>query len=64
VIGCVIDAKPVGLFRMWDEKGPDEKIHCVPINDPMWAGIEGWEDRAAAERIVIESQERYRAMLT
>ncbi|MFQ5934352.1 MAG: inorganic diphosphatase, partial [Dehalococcoidia bacterium] len=27
--GCVIDAKPVGLFRMWDEKGADEKILCV-----------------------------------
>lgn len=23
--GCIIEAKPVGLFKMWDEKGPDEK---------------------------------------
>ncbi len=38
--GCVIDAKPVGLFKMWDEKGPDEKILCVPIHDPMWNHIE------------------------
>ena len=34
--GCLIKSKPVGLFKMWDEKGPDEKILCVPVNDPMW----------------------------
>jgi len=38
--GCLIEAKPVGLFKMWDEKGPDEKILCVPIADPMWNEIE------------------------
>lgn len=37
--GCVIEARPVGLFRMQDEKGPDEKILCVPVNDPMWNQI-------------------------
>lgn len=34
--GCLIDAKPIGLFKMWDEKGRDEKILCVPVSDPMW----------------------------
>lgn len=34
--GCIIDVKPVGLFRMWDEQGPDEKILCVPVSDPNW----------------------------
>lgn len=34
--GCLIEARPVGLFKMWDEKGPDEKILCVPTKDPMW----------------------------
>lgn len=42
--GCLIDASPVGLFRMADEKGPDEKILCVPIHDPHWAGIESLDD--------------------
>jgi inorganic pyrophosphatase len=37
--GCLITSRPVGLFRMVDEKGPDEKILCVPINDPMWNQI-------------------------
>ncbi|MFH1381823.1 MAG: inorganic diphosphatase [Chloroflexota bacterium] len=34
--GCLIEVKPVGLFRMWDEKGADEKILCVPLYDPQW----------------------------
>ena len=35
--GCRIRARPIGLFRMTDEKGPDEKIICVSVRDPFWA---------------------------
>ena len=42
--GCLIEAKPIGLFKMWDEKGPDEKILCVPIEDPLWNHIETLDD--------------------
>ena len=42
--GCMIRVKPVGLFRMWDEKGPDEKLLCVPVGDPLWNEIENLED--------------------
>jgi inorganic pyrophosphatase len=42
--GCIIDAKPVGLFKMRDEKGPDEKILCVPLYDPLWNHIESLAD--------------------
>ena len=42
--GCVIECSPVGLFKMSDEKGPDEKILCVPIHDPMWNEIESLDD--------------------
>lgn len=38
--GCLIEAKPVGLFKMRDEKGEDEKILCVPVGDPYWNKIE------------------------
>ena len=89
--GCIIDAKPVGLFKMWDEKGPDEKILCVPLYDPLWnhieslsdvtphllkeiehffkiykeleekkTGVEGWEDRESAIRIIKQSRQRYK----
>jgi inorganic pyrophosphatase len=37
--GCRIRARPVGLFRMQDEKGEDEKILCVPLRDPMWSQV-------------------------
>jgi inorganic pyrophosphatase len=42
--GCRIHARPIGLFRMTDEKGPDEKILCVPLRDPMWSHIERLRD--------------------
>jgi len=42
--GCLIEAKPIGLFKMWDEKGSDEKILCVPVGDPHWNHIEKLED--------------------
>jgi inorganic pyrophosphatase len=32
--GCVIRCRTVGMFRMTDEKGPDEKVLCVPAGDP------------------------------
>ena len=88
--GCVIEVKPIGLFRMRDEKGPDAKVLCVPVSDPNWnkmenlsdvnphlikeiehffqvykdleekkVGIEGWEDKAAAIKAILESKERY-----
>ena len=32
--GCVIPVKPIALFKMRDEKGEDDKVVCVPLNDP------------------------------
>lgn len=42
--GCMIEVRPIGLFKMWDEKGPDEKILCVPIKDPLWNHINTLKD--------------------
>ncbi|MFY0712532.1 inorganic diphosphatase [Seonamhaeicola sp. NFXS20] len=33
----VMEVRPVGVFHMTDEKGPDEKIICVPVSDPVWS---------------------------
>jgi inorganic pyrophosphatase len=38
--GCRINARPIGLFRMTDEKGQDEKILCVPFRDPIWSHVD------------------------
>ena len=37
--GCLIDARPIGLFVMYDEKGRDDKVLCVPVSDPLWNHI-------------------------
>ena len=33
--GCVIEVKPIGVFHMADEKGPDEKVICVPVTNKL-----------------------------
>ncbi len=50
--GCRIRVRAVGVFHMADEKGPDEKVICVPLNDPSWSGISDIHDvpRAAPQR--------------
>jgi len=42
--GCKMRVRPIGLFRMIDEKGEDEKILCVPLRDPLWSHIEDLEE--------------------
>lgn len=37
--GCVMEVKPIGVFHMADDKGPDEKIICVPVSDPIWNSL-------------------------
>ncbi len=41
---CVMEVKPIGVFHMADEKGPDEKIICVPVSDPVWNQKEDLSD--------------------
>lgn len=89
--GCLIETHPIGLFKMRDEKGPDAKLICVPVSDPVWSkitsleemnphllneiehffqvykdlekkkvGIEGWENKEAAYKAIVNSRERYK----
>jgi len=32
--GCVVEARPIGVLQMTDEKGKDDKILCVATGDP------------------------------
>jgi inorganic pyrophosphatase len=52
--GCLIEAKPVGLFKMRDEKGIDHKILCVPCGDPLWNYIDGLKEMPPHLLIEIE----------
>ena len=38
--GAAIDARPVAMFRMTDEKGGDDKVLCVPAGDPRWDHVQ------------------------
>jgi inorganic pyrophosphatase len=42
--GCMIDVKPIALFRMEDDKGIDDKVLAVPLTDPGWNDKEKLED--------------------
>jgi inorganic pyrophosphatase len=42
--GCIIDVKPIALFRMEDDKGVDDKVLCVPLQDPAWNTLEELDD--------------------
>ncbi len=42
--GCLIKVRPIGIFNMADEKGPDAKILCVPVSDPIWNKLHRLEE--------------------
>jgi inorganic pyrophosphatase len=37
--GCLIEARPIGLLQMKDEKGIDNKVLAVPATDPVWKHV-------------------------
>ncbi len=52
--GCVMEVKPIGVFHMADEKGPDEKIICVPVSDPIWNKLSDLNDMNPHQKKEIE----------
>jgi inorganic pyrophosphatase len=48
-----VPAKVVGLFKMSDEKGPDDHVICVPCQDPGWNSLEDIDDLPAQLRAEI-----------
>jgi inorganic pyrophosphatase len=42
--GVHILARPIGVFWMRDEKGPDAKVLCVPATDSRWGNVNDLED--------------------
>jgi hypothetical protein len=51
--GCWVRARPIGIFWMEDEKGPDAKIICVPVGDPRWDQVRDLNDMPAHLRSEI-----------
>ena len=54
VAGCVIRCRPVGVLKMTDEAGGDDKILCVPAKDPRVTAIQDLEDVSEFDRLEIQ----------
>ncbi|MBX6371142.1 MAG: inorganic diphosphatase [Acidothermus sp.] len=52
--GCLILCRAIGMFRMTDEKGGDDKVLCVPARDPRVSQIRELEDVPAWDRLEIQ----------
>jgi inorganic pyrophosphatase len=52
--GCLILARAIGMFRMTDEKGPDDKVLCVPASDPRQEKLQDIGDMPMYERLEIQ----------
>ena len=52
--GCLIRARTIGLFHMRDEAGGDDKLLCLPANDPRLAHIQDLEDVSEFDRLEIQ----------
>ncbi len=51
ISGSVITARPVGMLRMTDDKGPDSKVLAVPTDDltGLYASVETLRDLPASQ---------------
>ena len=52
--GCLILCRSVGMFRMSDEKGGDDKVLCVPAHDPRMTRFKDLEDVEKFELLEIQ----------
>ncbi len=52
--GCLIRVRALGMFRMTDEAGPDEKLLCVVAGDPRQAHLQAIEDVSEFDRLEIQ----------
>ncbi|WP_026925451.1 inorganic diphosphatase [Glycomyces arizonensis] len=52
--GCVIRARAIGMFRMRDEKGVDDKVLCVPAEDPRKDKFKDITDVPEFDRLEIQ----------
>ena len=52
--GCLILCRTVGMFRMSDEKGGDDKVLCVPAHDTRMTRFKDLEDVEKFELLEIQ----------
>lgn len=52
--GCLVLSRPIAVFQMTDEKGPDAKVICVPASDPRYEHLQDLDDMPASQRAMIQ----------
>jgi inorganic pyrophosphatase len=52
--GCLIRCRAIGMFRMTDEKGPDDKVIAVPAYDPRLEHLRDIHHMNEFHRLEIE----------
>ena len=52
--GCLIRCRAVGMFRMRDEKGGDDKVLCIPAGDPRMEHIQDLNDVSEFDLLEIQ----------
>ena len=52
--GCLVLCRAIGMFRMTDEKGGDDKVLCVPANDPRQEHIRDIHHVSEFDRLEIQ----------
>ena len=52
--GCLITCRAIGMFRMTDEKGGDDKVLTVPATDPRVAHLQDIGDVSEFDRLEIQ----------
>ena len=52
--GCLITCRVIGMFRMRDEQGLDDKVLCVPATDPRWQHLQDIHDVPEFDRLEIQ----------
>jgi inorganic pyrophosphatase len=52
--GCLIRCRAIGMFRMTDEAGGDDKVMCVPVDDPRKEHLRDIHHMPEFERLEIQ----------
>ena len=52
--GCLLRSRAIGMFRMTDEKGGDDKVLCVPADDPRLEHLRDIHHMGEFDRLEIQ----------
>ena len=52
--GCLVRCRAIGMFKMRDEAGGDDKVLCIPSGDPRMSHIRDLTDVSEFDRLEIQ----------